>query len=76
MAALYLYVELFIVTSDGSSDFLHLERSYRVGERNKFSRHLGDWCASADSAPGEFSQHLKMGAQTAASKWNAMSSLA
>src|SRR2546425_12034542 len=34
--------------SDGSSDFLHLERSYRVGERNKFSRHLGDWCASAD----------------------------
>ncbi len=49
--ALYLYIDLFIVTSDGSSDFLHLERSYRIGERNKFSRHLGDWCASADSPP-------------------------
>ncbi len=34
---LYLYIDLFIVTSDGSSDFLHLERSYRIGERNKFS---------------------------------------
>ena len=36
VVVLYLFlVVLFIVTSDGSSDFLHLEQPSDVGKRNK-----------------------------------------